>query len=113
MTKRSEGERGINATDRCYVFLRGARAAGALVAWSVGMGAGVRRPVCMEVEMTDATRQRLTAFARECIVNSGGDPDAMSPAHETAILLREDGRRDRGDVTDGDVGRDEERMTRR
>ena len=51
-----------------------------------------------------------------CANTGGGCPfrrsAIMSSAHETAILLREDGRRDRGDVTGLEIGRDEERMVR-
>ena len=36
--------------------------------------------------LPEDTRRRLTAFARECIVNSGGDPDALPAAAPTPPL---------------------------
>ena len=33
----------------------------------------------MSAPLTEATKRRLTAFARQCIINSGGDPDAPWP----------------------------------
>ena len=39
---------------------------------------GIRKPCNCGAELSVDTKRRLRAFARECIRNSGGDPDAWA-----------------------------------
>ena len=39
---------------------------------------GIRKPCNCGAELPPATKRRLAAFARLCIRNSGGDPDAQA-----------------------------------
>jgi hypothetical protein len=41
---------------------------------------GIRKPCNCGAELSVETKRRLRAFARECIRNSGGDPDQQPGA---------------------------------
>lgn len=48
---------------------------------------GIRKPCNCGAELSVDAKRRLRAFARECIRNSGGDPDAEpnAEAHGRAV----------------------------